>query len=165
MMQTKLENRTPDSMEPPLRLFWRSELFDELAALEDRAFPGIPMPRAEPDIEEEEWEDVIELFLEDIPDDATGIPGDLPPVPPALGARALRWRIRQALFALGPLPEPGTAAHPPAGILPSLAVLLPMHAKARLSLVLGCADLPMVWVRATDLTAMPAPQKRPARPE
>ena len=161
-----LENMNPDSLQPPLALFWRSALFDEVTALEDRLLADASLPRSQPHIADDDWDAIMSGFLQSIPSDATG--SDAARLPPGLqksAARAFHWRLRQAQNALGPLPLPGSAAYPPGGVLPSHAVLLPMLARARLGLLLGCAELPMVWIRSIDLARQKVPQQRPKRPE
>lgn len=163
---TLLSNMNGGALPPPLRLFWREELYDELAALEEKVLLGHPFPKREPDLDEEEWERVMAGVLEQIPEHETEISAvDLRPLPKSPGAGAFHWRLWQALSVVGgPAPRaiPGC---PTANILPSIEVLLPMRLKARLRLVLGCAGIPMVWIRATDLAGVKPPRVRPQRPE
>jgi len=165
MNEIFLSNIDGDRLRPPLQLFWRSELFDEIAALEDMLFPDAPVPRRKPSCDIEEWAEIMLDLLHQIPSAANGIDRlKLAAWPSSPGGKALRWRIRQTLQALGPLPQLPSEAHPPAGVLPSHQVLLPMRLKARLERLLDFSSLPMAWVRSIDLAQMPAPQIRPERP-
>lgn len=162
-----LSNMRPDTLEHPLVVMSRTELFDEFTALEDMLVAHLPMPRREPDLffEEGAWDLVMTRLLEQVPPDATAVSGiPLRRWPRSAGSSALRWRIGQARsLVAGRLPH-GTADDPPANVLPSHEALLPMRLQARLSLVLGYGDLPMVWLRALRLPGRTPSRQRLERP-
>lgn len=167
MLEPKpLSNMNGSALPPPLRLFWREELYDELIALEEKVLAGHAVPKREPDLDEEEWERFMTGFLEQIPEHETDISGiDLQPLHRSPGARAFHWRLWQALSVVGGPAPRAIPGHLTANVLPSREVLLPMRLQARLRLVLGYATIPMVWVRSTDLAGVKPPRERPDRPD
>jgi len=161
-----LSNMNGTGLPAPLKLFWREDLYDELVALEDKVLPGIAWPTRAPTIGEDKWGQFISDFLARIPEHETDIAGvDLPALPPSGGARALHWRIAQALSVVGGRLPQEIQGRPEANVLTSHEVLLPMQLRARLQLVLGYAAIPMVWVRSTTLAALKPARQRPQRPD
>ena len=164
-MDVFLSNMNGDALPPPLRVFWRSELFDELSKLEGALFAGHAVPRSEPFITEDEWDAFMTGFLERVPAGDTEIAGQFAALPRSPGARALRWRLRQTLEAIATLPFRDAPTGLPAEILPSHEALLPMRLRERLGLLLGYGAIPMVWIRRIDVARFPAPVRRPRPPE
>ncbi|PIV74929.1 MAG: hypothetical protein COW55_07450 [Rhodobacteraceae bacterium CG17_big_fil_post_rev_8_21_14_2_50_65_11] len=164
--EERLHNILATDLKHPLRAFWRSELYDELVALEAAVLPGHEIPRREPDIGEDEWRAFMTDFLALIPERETDIAAaDLPILTGSLGARALHWRIAQGLSVLGNrlpqrIPDPGAP-----DILPSPEVLAPMQLRARLELLLATGSIPMLWLRRIDLPQRKPPRERPQRPD
>ncbi|WP_297773055.1 hypothetical protein [uncultured Roseovarius sp.] len=161
-----LLNLNASDLSHPLRGFMRAELYDELSALEDMLFETRKGPAREPDFDAEELYDFMTDFLDQIPENETEIARvDLHVPPASRGARALHWRIGQALSVVGNrLPQDILGPSAP-NILPSHEVLLPMRLRARLELVLGCETIPMVWVRKIDLAGRTPLKVRPERPD
>ena len=164
--EERLHNILATNLKPPLRAFWRSELYDELVALEAAVLAGHEMPKREPDIGEDEWCAFMTEFLALIPEHETDIAAvDLPILPEKIGARALHWRIAQGLSVLGNrlpqrIPDPDAP-----DILPSPEVLAPMQLRARLELLLAIGSIPMVWLRRIDLPQRKPLRERPSRPD
>lgn len=159
----------PEYFDAPLRLMYRSDLFDELAQIEDAVFAGVPAPKTLPKMDtEDEW-DAISHVLQALPDDAFDLPSSgtawYPPQPLSPDARVFRTRIRLALSAVAEFPRKGEAAYPPGAILPSQLVLLPWRLKDRLLLLLQSQSLPMAWMRANSIPDRRLPARRPDRPE
>lgn len=165
MTQTLLSNMNPDAFEPPLQLFWRSALYDELCDLEDRIFPAPPGRAPQDRTDEDEWIAFMDGFLSRIPPQATVL-DDVAwePLPRSAGAQALLRRLRQSQSALGQLPTPGEAHSPPGGVLPSHSVLLPMLLRRRLEYLLDFQALPMIWIRSVQTHRDRVTAKRPPRP-
>lgn len=161
-----LSNMNVDDLPPPLRLFRREDLYDELVALEDAVLAGHEFPKREPGLSEEAWDRFISGFLEQLPEHETDISRvDLPNMPSSVGARAVHWRLRQAIAVVGGRLAQEIQGFPTANVLTSHGILLPLQLRARLQLVLGCGRIPMTWVRATDLAGVKPARERPERPD
>jgi hypothetical protein len=164
-----LSNRNADNFtDMPMRVFWRSEIFDELCALEDALFSEDPKraPGEFADDDEEKWLAYMDDFLSKIPAEVIAVQdAALQTLPKSIFATTLRRRIRQAQSVLGPLPTPGSEHYPPAQVLPSHAVLLPWHLRQRLEYLLDFQSVPMVWIRTIQTHGEKVTAKRPQGPK
>ncbi len=166
--QVLLSNANPDNFDMPMRLFWRSEVYDELCRLEDMLFPE-ELKRTPRDFKDDDvgkWLQFMDDFLDHIPAEVAVVSewSDQPAMTSAF-APSLRRRIRQAQSVLGPLSNLAADHLPPEPVLPTHAVLLPWHLKQRLEYLLDYQTLPMVWIRTMGTGSEKVTAKRPPGPD